>query len=107
MASYLHDFAQFLREHLASISVGIISTLLVIYGGVINRRLKKWTKGFPLAGRLALFIIVCSFGYAFVSSQAVRYLKRFLFTLPDAQLIFAVAGAFILLGFLAKTGNDI
>lgn len=107
MISYLHDFAQFLREHLTSISIGIVSTVLVIYGNSIHRHIKKWMKGVPFFGRLILFIIICSAGYAFVSSQAVRYLKILLYSLTDAQLIFAVAGIFILMGFLAKSGKDI
>jgi hypothetical protein len=107
MQPYIHQFASFLRAHLNSISVGLIATLLMIYGASINNYFKRITKSIPFVGRFVLFVILCSVGYAFASSQLVRLLKTGLQQLSDPPLIGVVIGSFILLAFLAKSGKDI
>ena len=72
MQVYIHQFANFLRLHMDSIAVGLVATLLMIYGAYINNYFKKITKSIPFVGRFALFVLLCSAGYAFISSQAVR-----------------------------------
>ena len=106
MENYIHDFADFLRSHLSSISVGIISTILVIYGGALNQHARKLTKKFPFIGRFAFFVVLCSAGYGLLSSQLVRYLRHFLMDLQDLHLILAITLSFIILGFLAKSSKN-
>ena len=107
MQPYIHQFANFLRAHLNSISVGLIATLLMLYGAWINNYFKRITKSIPFIGRFALFVVLCSVGYAFASSQMVRLLRMVLRELSDLPLIGVVAGCFVLLAFLAKSGKDI
>ena len=107
MQPYIHHFANFLRLHMDSISVGLVATLLIIYGGHINNYFKKITRSIPFVGRFALFVVLCSAGYAFMSSQAVRFLKMFLRGQADLPLIGIIAGAFVVLAFCAKRGKDI
>ena len=103
-----------------SISVGLIATLLMLYGVSINNYFKRITRSIPFWGRFALFVVLCSVGYAFASSQLVRLLKMAfassqlvrllkmaLCQLSDLPLIGVVAGCFLLLAFLAKSGKDI
>lgn len=87
MQPYIHHFANFLRAHMDSISVGLVATLLMIYGAYINNYFKKITRSIPFLGRFALFVVLCSAGYAFMSSQAVRFLKMFLREQADLPLI--------------------
>ena len=107
MQPYIHHFANFLRAHMDSISVGLVATLLMIYGAYINNYFKKITRSIPFLGRFALFVVLCSAGYAFMSSQAVRFLKMFLREQADLPLIGTIAGAFIALAFCAKSGKDV
>ncbi|MBO5532263.1 MAG: DUF3392 family protein [Fibrobacter sp.] len=107
MQPYIHQFADFLRLHMDSISVGLVATVLMIYGAYINNYFKKITRSIPFVGRFALFVILCSAGYAFMSSQAVRFLKMFLRSQADLPLIGIIAGAFIVLAFCARSGKDI
>ena len=107
MMQYIHQFANFLRLHMDSISVGLVATLLIIYGGHINGYFKKITKSLPFLGRFALFVLLCSAGYAFLSSQLVKLLKYFLHGQPDLVLIGIIAAAFIVLAFCARSGKDI
>ena len=62
MQPYIHQFADFLRLHLNSIAIGLVATLLIIYGGHINGYFKKITKSLPFLGRFALFVVLCSAG---------------------------------------------
>ena len=107
MQAYVHHFANFLRLHLDSISVGLVATLLMIYGASINNYFKKITRSIPFVGRFALFVVLCSAGYAFLSSQMVRFLKMFLRGQGDWPLIGIIAGSFIVLAFLARSGKDV
>ncbi|MCF0217109.1 MAG: DUF3392 family protein [Fibrobacteraceae bacterium] len=107
MNPYIHQFADFLRLHLESISVGLVSTLLIIYGAPINAYVKKITKSMPFLARFALFVLLCSAGYAFMTSQAVRFLRHFLVGLADLPLVCGIAGAFVALAFLARAGKDV
>ena len=107
LQSLLHQIALFLQAHSPSIAVGIVSTVLAIFGGNINRRIRKTTKGFPFLARFSLFVFLCSFGYAFLSSQSAKLLRDWMRTLPDPWLVGFVAGIFLLLGFLARSGKDV
>ncbi|MBR5692810.1 MAG: DUF3392 family protein [Fibrobacter sp.] len=107
MQPYIHQFANFLRIHMDSISVGLVATLLIIYGGYINNYFKKITRSIPFLGRFALFVLLCSAGYAFLSSQLVKVIKMFLRGQGDLPLIGIVAASFIVLAFCARSGKDI
>ena len=107
MQPYIHQFANFLRVHMNSISIGLVATLLIIYGGHINAYFKKITRSLPFLGRFALFVLLCSAGYAFLSSQAVNLLKMLLRGQADLPLIGIIAAAFVLLAFCARSGKDV
>lgn len=107
MDHYIHEFAGFLRFHMSSISVGIVATFLMIYGAAINGYFKKITKSIPFLGRFALFVVLCSAGYAFLSSQAVRFFKRFLLAQADLPLIGIITGCFVVLAIMAYRGKDV
>lgn len=107
MEQLIHEFAQFLRQHLTSISVGIVATVLMIYGSYINGFFKKITRKMPFVARFALFIVLCSAGYAFISALLVRLFKMFLLTQADLPLIGILFGTFILLAILAYRGKEV
>lgn len=107
MQTWIHDIANFMRAHLPSISVGLVSTTLVIYGANINGFFRKLTRKIGVLWRFILFVLLCSLGYGFVSSQAVKWINHNLRTLPDWQLLVAIGGSFLLLAFLAKQGKEI
>lgn len=107
MHLYIHQFADFLRLHLSSISVGLVATILMIYGAHINGYFRKITKSLPFLARFALFVLLCSIGYAFLSSQAVKGLRLFLYQQKDIPLILMISGAFLVLAFFARNGKNL
>lgn len=92
---------------MTSISVGIVATLLMLLGSKINGFFKKITRSMPFVGRFALFVVLCSAGYAFLSSQACRFFRMFLLGQADLPLIGIVAASFIGLAILAYRGKDV
>lgn len=107
MTPYIHILAVFLRGHLPSIAVGLVATILVIYGNSMNKFFRQQTKSMHFIARFTLFVLLCSAGYGFLSSQAVKLLRNFMTGLPDVHLVFAVVGSFVLLGFLARAGKEV
>lgn len=106
MEQYIAEFAAFLRLHIASISVGLVSTVITIYGSSINGAARKLTRKMPFLARFAFFIVLCSAGYALLSSQATRGLRHLLMSLSDGKLIIAIFAAFIILALLAKSSKN-
>lgn len=107
MEPYIAKLADFLRLHIASVSVGLVATLLAIYGRTINSAAQKLTKGFPFIGRFAFFVALCGFGYALLSSQIVRLLRHQLVKLSDMKLVIVTTAAFLILAFLAKSTKSL
>ena len=107
MNALLHTTALFLREHLPSISIGMVSVALVIYGNHINAFFRKLTRKFHFWMRYGLFILLCTAGYGLASSQIVKLLKNTLRGLSDIQLVLAVGISFLILAYLARAGKEI
>ena len=103
----IHEFAGFLRDHLPSIAVGLVATILVIYGNSLNRFFRRQTRSMHFIARFTLFVLLCSAGYGFLSSQAVKLLKNLMMGLSDFHLVLAVIGSFVLLGYLARAGKEV
>lgn len=107
MQTIINEFAGFIREHIQSISVGLIATFLMVYGYKINAVFRKQTKSLNFFIRYCLFVLLCSVGYGFVSSQAAKWIKTLLIGLSNSHLIMVVGGAFLIMAFLAKKGKEI
>jgi len=107
MASFLLPVADIFRPHLQGISIGLAATLLVIYGGSINGFFRKQTQSLHFFARFALFVLLCSVGYAFLTSQLVRALHNFLSELSDVDLVLSVTASFLVLAFLARAGKAV
>ena len=105
--SFIHPVADFLHQHLQSIAIGLAATLLVIYGASINGFFRRQTRSLHFFLRFGLFILLCSVGYAFLTSVVVKFFHSFLNNLSDLDLVVAVVSSFLVLGFLARAGKDV
>jgi hypothetical protein len=107
MKEVLNIIAQYTRTHLDSVSIGLVATFLMVYGYKINGIFRKQTRSMHFFIRYVLFVVLCSAGYGFASSQATKMLKTWLKGLPNVQLVGAVFVGFLILGFLAKRGKEV
>ncbi len=58
--SIVYDLASLIREHLQSISIGLVATFLMVYGYKINSVFRNQTKSMHFIMRYVLFVILCS-----------------------------------------------
>ena len=89
------------REHLATIAMVFTTSLLVIYGDNINGAVKRWVQSRHFLVRAFVFILLCSFGYAFLTSTITPAVTRALFWMGESYLGVSVVAAFVLIGVLA------
>ena len=107
LASFLHPAAVFFRPHLEAISIGIAATLLIIYGDSINGFFRRQTLALNFVVRFALFVLLCSIGYALLTAQLVKLLHGYLSGMNDCNLVITVVAAFLILAFLARAGKAV
>ena len=55
---------QWLQPHKGELSVAVVTTLLVIYGDVLNKYIKRQLRPYHFVVRTCLFVIICTFGYS-------------------------------------------
>ncbi len=96
------SFSAWLRPHLGMVGLALIATLLVIYGHDLNRAFQELVKRLHFLLRVALFVLICAFGYGAVINYLAPLLARLLASLNDLWLGPLVLGAFLLVGVLAE-----
>jgi uncharacterized membrane protein (DUF485 family) len=77
------------------------TSLLVIYGDNINRAVKGWVHDRHFVVRAFAFILLCSFGYAFLTSTITPAVTKALVWMGEPYLAVSVVLAFVLIGVLA------
>jgi len=105
--SIIIQFSQWLYPWTGEISMAIMATLLVIYGGTVNKMVKRQVSGLHFLFRTLIFILLCTFGYGAVLIYAVPLLTKLLASLGMTYLGPLVAGIFITLGIIAEKKNHI
>ena len=107
MEDLIEHLSEFSRKYLAGISIALISTLLALYGGWINRAVKKSLKGIPALGRFVVFVLLCAFGYGALCLFAARLVQKGMSQLSDQLLFPVIFFVFFILGVLADQNNKI
>jgi len=103
----LDVFAKFLRQNTLYVAIALITTTIAIYGIYIKRALKAATKKMNFFMRFMSYVFVYAFLLAFASTQAVKFLSRWLSGLDNGYLVLVVVLSFLVLGFLAKNEKQI
>lgn len=79
-----------------------MAVLLVLYGGTINRLLKRIVRPYHYLVRMLSFVVLCTFGYgllAMYGEQLIGYLAQLIARSWFAALVLAT---YLLLAFLAE-----
>lgn len=103
----MDSITHFLRQHLHDIAVAIIATLLVIFGSDINRSIKGLVKRNHFVVRLAVFVLVCAFGYGLATVFLADLLVSLLRSIPGRFLAVWILLLFVLLGLVAERRRQI
>lgn len=98
----LLQLSDLINPYRSQIALIINATLLVIYGDVVNKFIKKHIASFHFVLRTLVFVAICSFGYGLVVlwlAPFTEHLLAFPAKLYQGLLVVAV---FLLLGYLAE-----
>ncbi len=106
--NHLADSVSYLiKPYLWQVSFAIVATLLVIYGADINGAVKKRIQRFNFVIRVMIFMLVCAFGYGFVTILLAKLLKECLDHLGGVYLAAVVCAFFFIVGILAERKRQI
>jgi undecaprenyl pyrophosphate phosphatase UppP len=95
------------RPHLHDIAIGVVATLLVIYGDDINRLVKRNVAKKNLLIRMTSFIALCSVGYTLLTVHLTRWLEGVLANFQPRTIPIVILGVFILLSYLAQRKDQV
>ena len=105
--SIIIQLSQWLYPWLGEISMAIMATLLVIYGEILNRMLKRQISSLHFIIRTLLFILLCAFGYGALLIYVTPLLAQLLASVGMIYLGPLVLAVFITLGSIAEKKNRI
>ncbi|MEZ7957154.1 MAG: DUF3392 family protein [Rubritalea sp.] len=98
----INNLAGFIREHSWTACIAWTASLLVIYGVDLVRLTKKIARSWYFVFRVLFFVVVCGFGYGFLTLSLARFIHSQMVTLNNLWLCISVILAYLLIGFLAE-----
>ena len=94
--------SQWMRPRLVTICTALVATVFIIYGGNLNRFVRSVVRRWHFMLRLLAFVLVCAFGYGFLTIFLGSVLARGLGGLTDGVLFPVVLVCFLIVGVLAE-----
>lgn len=100
--SLLQQLSRFAAPYRSEIAMTIVATLLVVYGDVLNKRLKSLLAPHHFVLRTTVFVLVCAFGYGALVLFVSPWVAKALVLLPYQAQGVTILAIFLLLGYLAE-----
>jgi len=107
MNDILVSASQSLCPYLYKIAMAITAACLVLFGNHVNGFIRDMVKGYNFFLRLAVFIIVVTFGYGALSLLLGKILEQFLAMIPLLYLCPVLIVIFIIIGIIAEEKKHI
>lgn len=98
---------QYLRDHTQEIAFSLVATLLMVYGHQLNRYFRKSTAKMNWFLRFALFVLLCTFGYGFLSTVFVKLIAQGLNRLNSVQFMGTIFISYLILAFIARRKKEV
>jgi hypothetical protein len=100
--SVLTQLSQWMQPYYSEIALTILATILVVYGDVFNKHIKRMISPYHFIIRTAVFVLICAFGYGLLVVFATPYVKQLILWVPYLYRGVTVVSVFLLLGYLAE-----
>lgn len=100
--SCLLQLTRWCQPYYSEIALTVVATLLVIYGDVLNKQLKRLLIPHHFIIRTVMFVLVCAFGYGLLIVFAAPFIKQIILMLPSTYQGLSIVAVFLLLGYLAE-----
>ncbi|WP_394204348.1 DUF3392 domain-containing protein [Shewanella waksmanii] len=104
--SLINQLAKELYPWLTEISTAIIACFLVVFGGDINRALRRKLIGRNFILRTAIFILINAFGFGLLIIAATPWLASMLSQLSSLYLLLILVAIFIFIGIWAQKNHQ-
>jgi hypothetical protein len=98
MNQILIQLGMWFGRHTSEIAMGVVATLLTIYGNDINSYVRKFFKKNHFFVRFSAFILLCTLGYTLLTNFFLSFFNSWLGSLSPQNL---ALGVFATLGILA------
>lgn len=99
--------ADCIRQYIPEISFGITAVTLMLAGPIINRTVKLLSRSLHWLLRYAIFIMLCTVVYGFLSQAIYRSLRIWFVNLDNMMLDFWVCVIYLGLAWFAKRQHEI
>lgn len=100
--SVLTQLSQWTQPYYSEIALTILATILVVYGDVFNKHIKRMISPYHFVIRTTVFVLVCAFGYGLLVVLATPYVKQIILWVPNLYRGLSVILVFLVLGYLAE-----
>ena len=102
MIDVLGDISRWVSQYYTELSLMLMATILVVYGDVINKHIKRMLAPYHFLIRTTLFVLLCAFGYGLLTIYGAPFVLHIIKYLPWYLQGVGFISAFILLGVLAE-----
>lgn len=93
--------------HIGEIALAFVATLLVVFGGSINRTFARTVRPYPWVVRITAFVLMCAFGYGAVTVMLTPLLAEVLLFVETRYLGLVAVAAFLAIGVIAERKHQI
>jgi hypothetical protein len=97
----LIKLSRLLQPYNYHVAMTIMATVLVVFGDVLNKKIKRLLLGYHFLIRTFVFVLICAFGYGAIIVFCTPYLKDVIMLVPLSYRGISIILAFLLLGYLA------
>ncbi|MBT0585616.1 DUF3392 domain-containing protein [Alteromonas oceanisediminis] len=98
----LLQLTHWVSPYYTEIALTILATLLVIYGDVVNKNIKRQLQSLHFILRTLVFVLICAFGYGLLVIFLTPVVKQGLLMIPSLYRGTSIVAIFLLLGYLAE-----
>ncbi|MCU7554649.1 DUF3392 domain-containing protein [Alteromonas sp. ASW11-19] len=102
MIAVLGQLSQWLSQYYSELSLMLMATILVVYGDVINKHVKRVVSSWHFTLRTLAFVLLCAFGYGFMTLYGAPFVLHIIKYLPWHLQGIGFIAAFVLIGALAE-----
>ncbi|MFT2090791.1 DUF3392 domain-containing protein [Paraglaciecola sp. 2405UD69-4] len=98
----LSNISAFMQPYYSEIALTLIATILVVFGDLLNKYIKRLISPYHFIIRTCVFVLICAFGYGLLIVFVTPYIKQLILLIPHTYRGLGIISAFLLLGYLAE-----
>lgn len=90
------------QAHIHDVALGLVATLLVVYGSDINRAFARTVRPYPWLLRVLGFVLLCALGYGMLTALLTPLFAEALLHIETRWLGVGLLGILVVIGWLAE-----